>query len=51
MVNHLNGSLDIGVPIVVDSLESQVPSNAFVENPILERPYDARLTFRVWAEF
>jgi len=51
LVGHLNGSLDVGIPVVVDSLESAVPANSFVANPIQERPYDARLTFRVWAEF
>jgi hemolysin activation/secretion protein len=51
LLDHLNGSLDVGVPIVVDSLESNVPAGAYVQNPIQERPYDARLTFRVWAEF
>jgi len=51
LVDHLNGSLDVGIPLVVDSLESQVPSGAFVKNPIVERPFDARLTFRLWAEF
>jgi hemolysin activation/secretion protein len=51
MVDHLNGSLDVGIPLIVDSLESEVPAGAYVQNPIQERPYDARLTFRVWAEF
>ena len=51
LFGHLNGSLDIGVPLVVDSLEAQVPSGSFVENPIRERPYNGRLTFRVWADF
>jgi hemolysin activation/secretion protein len=51
LMGHLNGSIDIGVPLIVDSLLAQVPSNTFVENPIRERPYDARLTFRVWADF
>jgi hemolysin activation/secretion protein len=49
--DHLSGSLDLGIPLVVDSIESSVPANAYVQNPIQERPYDARLTFRVWAEF
>ena len=51
LVAHLNGSLDVGIPLIVDSLESSVPSNFFVQNPIRERPYDALLTFRVWADF
>jgi hemolysin activation/secretion protein len=51
LIDHLNGSLDVGIPLVVDSLESNVSPGAFVANPIRERPYDAQLTFRVWAEF
>ena len=51
LLKHLNGSLDLGIPIVVDSLESAVPPGAFVSNPIRETPYNGRLTFRVWADF
>jgi len=51
LLDHLSGSLDLGIPIVVDSLESSVPSGTSIQNPIQERPYDPRLTFRVWAEF
>jgi hemolysin activation/secretion protein len=51
MLNHLNGSLDLGIPLVVDSIESSVPSGAYAPNPIREHPYDAALTFRVWGDF
>jgi len=51
LVNHLNGSLDLGIPLIVDAIESQVPAGTYVASPIRERPYDAQLTFRVWAEF
>jgi hemolysin activation/secretion protein len=51
MLDHLNGSIDLGVPLVVDSLESNVPAGTYVQNPIRERPYNGRLTFRLWADF
>ncbi|HEY0256056.1 MAG TPA: ShlB/FhaC/HecB family hemolysin secretion/activation protein [Candidatus Methylacidiphilales bacterium] len=51
LVNHVNGSLDFGVPLIADSLESSVPAGAFVANPIRERPYEGQLTFRLWADF
>jgi len=51
VAGHLNGSLDVGIPLVIDTLESNVPANAYIQNPISEHPYEARLTFRVWADF
>jgi len=51
VLKYFNGSLDLGIPLVVDALESSVPSGAYIQNPIRERPYDATLTFRLWAEF
>ena len=51
LLKYFNGSLDLGIPLVIDALESSVPSGAYVQNPIRERPYDAALTFRLWAEF
>jgi hemolysin activation/secretion protein len=51
LLDHLNGSLDVGIPLIVDAREFDVPSGAYVASPIRERPYDAQLTFRVWADF
>ena len=48
---HVNGSLDVGIPIIADTLNYHVPAGTYIQNPIRERPYDALLTFRVWADF
>ena len=51
VLDHINGSLDLGIPLIVDALEYEVPPGQFVASPIREHPYDAQLTFRVWADF
>ncbi len=48
VLKYINSSLDVGIPLVTSVEYSSPPTTPF---QFQEHPYDARITFRFWAEF